>query len=180
MIEKLVFKKEANELLKQAGYKARERNEIIKAVLENIKPKDFNQQLEEWLKLANDFQKRKQQEKEVPLESVEQKAVVKWFKNKYGRGPLSNRIVMIRNDGTRTASEKTDQLLLGLCPGAADLYIPHLSLWLEMKRVKNSTQTKRQKDFEAWVKSIGQRYEVGYGHADAIRKIKDVIKEVES
>jgi len=153
-----VFEKEAHVLLKRAGFLVKERRKLIK----ETKPERYNERLEEWLILAEQNKK-----KPMPLESEEQKKVVAWFRKNYP----NQKIVMIRNDGTRTAKEKTEQIELGLCPGAADLFIPHLNLWLEMKRVKNSKQSEKQIEFEKWAKSIGHHYAVGYGHADAIEKI---------
>jgi len=75
--------------------------------------------------------------------------------------------MMIRNDGYRTPSERTEQLLMGLHPGAADLFIPELRLWIEMKRVKGGTLREEQVAFRNDVRPIGYRYAMAEGCEEA-------------
>jgi len=86
----------------------------------------------------------------VPSEFAEQCALVAWFKQTYP-GVV---IMSIRNGGTRTPKERTEQLIEGLHPGAADLFIPAWLCWVEMKRVKGGIQSDKQKEFENYVQGM--------------------------
>ena len=104
----------------------------------------------------------------VPVEAWEQRQVVSWWHETYPE----HKIIMIRNDGSRTPREKINQMRMGLCPGAADLYIPYKHLWIEMKRVKGSVVSDNQSRFRDYVQDICRdRYELCYGHEQA----KDII-----
>lgn len=101
--------------------------------------------------------------KKPPLESTEQMRFVKWFKENY---PCLH-IISIRNDGTRTGFEKTSQKLMGLCPGASDLFIPELRLFIEMKRTKGSNTSQEQKDFINSMWKCGYRAFICHGFEEA-------------
>ena len=133
-------------------------------VLELVRKKAINSETEN-AKAAN-----------IPLESSEQKQFVAWFKDTY---PITD-IMMIRNDGTRTGAEKTEQLLMGLLPGAADLFIPDWLCWVEIKRSKKSlTEWKeKQQGFAARRSVAGQTYLLCYGCEDAKLQINEFLKEV--
>lgn len=109
------------------------------------------------------------QKKAIQSEAQEQKTLVAWFKSNYP----SKKIMMIRNDGYRTFAERPEQLLMGLLPGAADLYIPHIHTWIEMKRSDGGAgQSDVQKEFEAYVvNECGDTYLLCNGFDDAKRKI---------
>jgi len=109
-----------------------------------------------------------------PLEKEEQKRVVKWFRETYPE----HKIVSIRNDGYRTKLEKVEQIRMGLCVGAADLYIPLIHTWVEMKRVDNgSPWSDDQKEFNECVTT--KCYDLYYlcaGADDAISIIDYLMK----
>ncbi len=104
---------------------------------------------------------------DTPKESWEQIQVVAWFRKHHP----DHKIIMVRNDGTRTAKEKVEQIRLGLCTGAADLYIPCIHTWIEMKRIKGSSWSDEQKEFKEYVESIKDTYLLCYGHEQAIKAI---------
>ncbi len=109
---------------------------------------------------------------ESPLEAWEQKEVVSWYRAWYP----DHKIIMLRNDGSRSKAEKVEQIRLGLCKGAADLYIPCIHAWVEMKRIKGSVWGKEQREFKAYVESIGDTYLLCYGHEEAIKLISEEMK----
>jgi len=122
MISDIVFRSEADALLKAMKIKKKERNEKIGLWLKN-RSIDRNSFLDKLKKQSEDYKKNER----IPTETEEQCAFVAWFKATYPR----HKIVMIRNDGTRTTAEKTQQIQMGLCAGAADIYIPHTHTWID-------------------------------------------------
>ena len=109
----------------------------------------------------------------IPSEFSEQCDFVEWFKKEYP-GIV---IMSIRNGGTRTLKERTEQLREGLHPGAADLFIPAWLCWVEMKRVKGGDQSEKQKIFESYVESLGQTYLLCEGFEQAKEKIACFLKK---
>lgn len=104
----------------------------------------------------------------IPTEFKEQCDFVAWFKKTYP-GVV---IMSIRNHGYRKNKEKTDQMLEGLHPGAADLFIPAFMLWIEMKRSDGgSGQSDVQKKFESYVKEYGYEYLLCSGAEEAKNKM---------
>ncbi|MFA6060926.1 MAG: hypothetical protein WC756_22195 [Taibaiella sp.] len=85
--------------------------------------------------------------------------------------------VYIHNGGSRTPREKVDQMRLGLCPGASDIFFPQLFAWVEMKKTKNYEQSESQKKFEIMVIESGYKYILGIGCDDAMKKIEEVINK---
>ena len=110
---------------------------------------------------------------DVPLEKTERINFVQWFKATYPEV----KIMMIRNDGSRSFAEKPEQMLMGLLPGASDLYIPEWHCWVEMKRVKNSTWSVEQQDFCYYVRRCRDTYLLCYGFEDAKRQIKQFVMD---
>ena len=106
-----------------------------------------------------------------PSEQEEQIEFVKWWRQTYPQ----HKIIMLRNDGSRTNQEKPMQMLMGLEPGASDLEIPWINVYLEMKRKKTWRQSEMQKEFQAYIESLGKKYVLGLGAEDAKRKILEVI-----
>ncbi len=64
----------------------------------------------------------------------------------------------------------------GVTPGVPDLCVPAWSLWVEMKRESGGVLSPVQKDWIAYLESIGHRVIVGRGFDDAKRQIEDVKK----
>lgn len=129
--------------------------------------------LEDHLELTLSYEARKKQKGVIPTEAFEQKAFVEWWRKTY-RGHV---VMMIRNDGSRTAKEKIDQVTLGVHPGVSDLYIPLLQCWLEMKRTKNWSWSEDQKRFKDYVEEIGDTYILGIGFEDAKKKVLALINK---
>ena len=121
------------------------------------------------------FHQGKKEKNKIPLEDPEQVEVVRWWRLEH----QFHVIMMLRNDGYRTAAEKARQHLLGLHKGASDLYIPYLKLWVEMKRCKNakgkspSVVHDDQYKFRDYVLSIGDNHIFGWGAEDAKAKITE-------
>ena len=108
------------------------------------------------------------------LKSWEQKKVVEWFRKTYPE----HKIVMISNDGPHSPAEKEEKISLGLCKGAADLYIPFISAWVEMKRIKGDTWSEDQKEFNFYVEAkCNNYYLLCYGHKDAINQIEELMND---
>ena len=158
------FRTLLDKALKAQNIKKKERDKIINdALLAPVETRNDildKQEGAAWLA---------KQKKAINSEAQEQKDLVAWFKATYP----DKKIMMIRNDGYRTFSERPEQLLMGLLPGAADLYIPHIHTWIEMKRSDGGAgQSDVQKEFEAYVvNECGDRYLLCNGFDDAKRKI---------
>jgi hypothetical protein len=164
-----VFRKELDVSLKRQKIKIRERNNIIKlAFFTDVNDRDKYLEREDMK--ARQHEAKIKEEKNIPLESSEQKELVAWFRVTY-----PNKVIaMHRNDGFRQQSEKAEQVLLGLHKGISDLSIPHLHLWVEMKRCKpkDSPWSEEQQEFKRYVEDeCGDTYILGYGFEDAKKKI---------
>ena len=148
---------------------------------QNIPKKDRDRRIKEYLKdnidrdmfLDNEQCNAALAKKKTPIPSEfnEQCQFVAWFKKTYP-GVV---IMSIRNGGYRTPKERTEHLLEGLHPGAADLFIPAWLCWIEMKRVKGGVQSDNQKEFEAYIESIGQTYLLCEGFEIAKKKIVNFV-----
>lgn len=164
MISDEIFIGELAASLKFAGMSKKDiKNQIDSALLIPVDMRD--DYLEAQRKYAMRAQKIKALKKAVPTETSEQIAFVAWFKSNFPDVV----IMMIRNDGYRTAREKPEQILMGLHAGAADLYVPAWHLWIEMKRIKGSHTSDKQLIFRDYVMSIGDSHIIGIGceHAKA-------------
>lgn len=154
--------------LKAQNIKKKDRDQIINdALLSPVENRnDILDQQEGMAWLAK-------QKNTIPSEAQEQKALVAWFKANYP----DKKIMMIRNDGYRTFAERPEQLLMGLLPGAADLYIPHIHTWIELKRSDGGAgQSAAQKEFEDYVtKECGDTYLLCNGFEEAKKKIESKI-----
>ena len=146
MITDETFKKELDSALKRQGILKKERNELIWIALKlPLHERDLILDNEE--AKASEHESKKRKAKHIPSEFKEQCDFVAWFKSEYP-GVV---IMSIRNHGTRTPIEKTQQILEGLHPGAADLYIPQWHLWIEFKRIKGGVLSKEQDIFANYV-----------------------------
>jgi hypothetical protein len=82
------------------------------------------------------------------------------------------RIFAIPNGEARSKATGARLKLEGVSPGVPDLFIPAWGVWIEMKRAKGGTVSAVQKDWHAYLRSIGQRVIVAYGFADARRQVE--------
>lgn len=170
MITDEVFRTALDAAFKRQGMKKAERNEAISRALKNtFLSRDA--MIEQAEADANYVEQCREDAKRIPLEKEEQKAFVAWFRQNYP----DRIIMMIRNDGSRTPAERTEQLLMGLHPGASDLFIPELKLWLEMKRIKGGQLSKEQENFKKAVHQIGYSYFMAEGFDKARELIIKII-----
>lgn len=107
----------------------------------------------------------------VPSEHDEQV----WFIRDFEAAYPDLRILAIPNAGKRSQRQGAGMLAEGLRPGVPDLFIPAKCLWVEMKRQKGSKISQEQKDWIAYLESIGHRVIVGYGARDALGKVTAVM-----
>jgi hypothetical protein len=107
---------------------------------------------------------------QLPSEFEEQCAFVSWIRTGH---PLIE-VVSIRNHGTRTPKEKVDQIREGLRKGAADLFIPALSLWMEFKKKKGGVLSKDQLSFKNYIENhTNQEWCLAEGCDNAIKIIEE-------
>jgi hypothetical protein len=172
MIDDDTFRIELDRHMKACGLKKAERSVCINNAMMDD-PSSRNDLLDDWKAQAHEAKATAR----IPTEAEEQKAFVEWFRKTYP----NDEIILIRNDGSRTPAEKVEQMAMGLCPGASDLFIPRWGIWLEMKRTKGSVWGEKQKDFCEYVLSleVNYRYIVGYGFDDAKAKVLAIINDAE-
>ena len=103
-------------------------------------------------------------------EHLQQVRLVSWFRRSYP----GVRIFAIPNGGHRGASQGAALKAEGVQAGVPDLCIPAWSLWVEMKREAGGTVSPVQRDWIAYLESIGHRVIVGRGFEDAKRQILDL------
>jgi len=153
-----VFRAQLDTILKRQGLKKAERSATITEAL-RYHEMHRDAYLESAEAMAREYEQQKKEAAHIPLEKEEQKEFVAWYKKTFP-GSI---IMMIRNDGYRTMSERTEQLLMGLHPGSADLFIPELRLWIEMKRVKGGKLSPEQVEFRNEIRPLGYRYAMAEG-----------------
>jgi hypothetical protein len=106
----------------------------------------------------------------VPSEDHEQMLFVQWFKRTYPE----TRIMSIPNGGHRHIAVAAKMKATGQAPGVPDLFVPEWLLWVEMKRETGGIVSPVQKDWIAYLESIGHRVIVGRGFEDAKRQIETI------
>lgn len=104
----------------------------------------------------------------IPSEHLEQVGLVSWFRRSYP----DVRIFAVPNGGARSASTGAALKAEGVVPGVPDLFVPEWLLWVEMKRAKGGTVSPDQRDWIAYLESIGHRCIVGRGFEDAKAQIE--------
>jgi len=166
MISDELFTDELNILLTRRKIKAKDRRAIIKYYLEILDlDRDKTLDLEE--ATTRIFVKTIKEKKAIPSEFTEQCNFVKWFKSEYPHIV----IMSIRNGGHRNPRERTEQLMEGLHPGAADLYIPVWKMWIEFKRIKGGVLSEKQEEFRDYVLGIGDKWMLAIGCEDGKNKL---------
>ena len=120
----------------------------------------------------------------VPTENQEQRALVYWIRL---QPKLCDYLIKINNEGKRTHAQGWHLKMMGMCPGASDLFLAVPSnglhgLWLEIKR--NMVYTPSQRRSESWlaeeafierVKSVGFGGEFCYGFESGKRIIESYL-----
>jgi hypothetical protein len=100
-------------------------------------------------------------------EHLEQVRLVSWFRRQYP----DTRILAIPNGGVRSASAGANLKAEGVSAGVPDLVVPAWLLWIEMKREKGGTVSPAQRDWIAYLESIGHQVIVGRGFEDAKQQV---------
>jgi hypothetical protein len=106
----------------------------------------------------------------VPTEHFEQRELVMWFRQTYP----GVRILAIPNGGQRSMATAARLKAEGVCAGVPDLFIPAWKLWVEMKRQKGGSVSAEQKDWIAYLESVGYTTLVCKGAEDAKKKIENL------
>lgn len=116
---------------------------------------------------------------DVLTENQEQRQLVKWIRD---RADISPFVIKITNEGRMTVGQRCNLILMGLCPGASDLFIavPNVKyhgLWIEMKRNKRYSASEMateswisQEDFQKRVRFHGYAafFCYGFDHAKKV------------
>ena len=105
-------------------------------------------------------------------EDQEQMLFVQWFRRQYP----TIRIFSIPNGGARHPAVAAKLKATGTSAGIPDLFIPAWSTWVEMKRAKGGRLSEVQKDWIAYLESIGHKVLVGHGFEDAMAKVQQLGK----
>jgi len=164
MILDKVFMEELDGYLKKQKINKKERNKIIERELCLTPTEMLDSVLE---KYRSKIPKKEQ----IPSEDTEQINFVEWFRKTH-----PNVVIMaIWNGGTRSPGERAKQIAMGLHPGAADLFVPVLGLWIEMKRTKGWVWKDEQKEFSKYCNSIGHEYILGVGFEGAKYQVSEFI-----
>lgn len=108
----------------------------------------------------------------VASENQEQRALVKWIRM---QPHLREFIVKLNNEGKRTEAQGWHLKLMGMCPGASDLFLAyptrqHAGAWIEVKRNKKYTPSEMaspswvaEMKFQERMRRIGYATCVAYG-----------------
>jgi len=105
-------------------------------------------------------------------EHLQQVRLVAWFRRTYP----DVRVFAVPNGGARSGVQGAKLKAEGVTPGVPDLFVPEWSLWIEMKRESGGIVSPVQRDWIAYLESIGHRVIVGHGFEDAKRQIESVKK----
>ena len=99
----------------------------------------------------------------IPTEHEEQREVVRWFLQTWP----GVRIHAIPNGGARSKATAGRLKAEGVASGVPDLFVPAWRLWVEMKRTKGGSLSPEQKDWIAYLESVGYCVIVGKGAESA-------------
>lgn len=103
----------------------------------------------------------------IPTEHEEQRELVRWFRQTWP----DVRIFAIPNGGARSKATAGRLKAEGVASGVPDLFVPAWSLWVEMKRSKGGSLSAEQKDWIAYLESVGFCCIVGKGADHAKQQI---------
>ena len=108
----------------------------------------------------------------IPTEHFEQREFVKWFRQTF----RDVRIFAIANGGARSKATAGRLKAEGVASGVPDLFVPAWRLWIEMKRAKGGSLSPEQKDWIAYLESVGYCVIVGKGAEDAKQQISTFVQ----
>jgi hypothetical protein len=103
-------------------------------------------------------------------EHLQQVRLVSWFRKTYP----GVRVFAIPNGGARSTAQGASLKAEGVTPGVPDLCIPEWLLWVEMKRKAGGIVSPVQRDWIAYLESIGHRVIVGRGFENAKSQIETI------
>lgn len=109
------------------------------------------------------------EQERIKTEHEEQREFVRWFRQTWP----GVRILAIPNGGARSAATAGRLKAEGVCAGVPDLFIPAWRLWVEMKRTKGGTVSAEQKDWLAYLQSVGMCAIVCRGCDDARSQVSN-------
>ena len=112
----------------------------------------------------------------IPTEHEEQRELVMWFRQTWP----DVRIFAIPNGGARSPATAGRLKAEGVSRGVPDLFIPAWRLWVEMKRTKGGSLDPAQRDWLAYLESVGYQCLVAKGCRDAQQKILAIRQGAES
>jgi hypothetical protein len=170
-ISDTTFRVALDKAMKRQNIPKKERDKRIGEYLINTSLSGRDMLIDIVEKEAADYEQSKKTPT-VPSEFTEQCNFVNWF-----RHTCPGVILMsIRNGGYRTDTERQGQLLEGLYPGAADLFCPEYSLWIEFKKTKGYVWKPEQKQFKKDIEKIGHTYVLAIGFEDGKSKVAPIIE----
>ena len=103
----------------------------------------------------------------VPTEHESQRLFVQWFRRKFE----GVRIFAIPNGGARGRAQGGRLKAEGVSAGVPDLLVPAWMVWIEMKREDGGTVSPAQRDWHAYLESIGHKVLICRGLEDAMKKV---------
>lgn len=109
----------------------------------------------------------------IPSEHEEQVDFVEWFEREFP----SVGILAIPNGGHRHKATAYKLKKEGVKKGVPDLLIPEWFLWVEMKRIKNSSLSDDQKKWRDYLVSVGYEYRVCKGCQAAIAAVLQFLRD---
>ena len=104
----------------------------------------------------------------VPSEHQEQVLLIQWFRRTY----IDVRIFAIPNGESRSKSAGARLKAEGVSAGVPDLFIPAWNVWIEMKRSKGGRTSDKQKDWLAYLETVGHEVYVCAGFEAAKKTIQ--------
>lgn len=108
----------------------------------------------------------------MPTEHEEQKDFIRWFRRKHP----TVRVLAIPNGSERNKATAARLKQEGVTRGVPDLLVPEWLLWIEMKRQDGGRTAPEQKDWHAYLRSIGHTVIVPKGSVEAYRMILEFLK----
>ena len=108
----------------------------------------------------------------LPTEHEEQRELVRWFRQTWP----GVRIHAIPNGGARSKATAGRLKAEGVSSGVPDLFVPAWRLWVEMKRTKGGSLSPEQKDWIAYLESVGYCVIVGKGAESAKQQISTFVQ----
>lgn len=103
----------------------------------------------------------------MPSEHIEQVTFVNEFEKLWP----GVRIFAIPNGGFRHKATADKLKAEGVKAGIPDLFIPAWNVWIEMKRQKGGSVSKEQKDWHAYLRSVGHTVIIAKGWVDGINQL---------